>query len=65
MRKTFVDTRNGVSYTFDGSKVTAVSFDGEEVSEVLSNSLVSRLTAQGIPSALWRRKPPTRPSRGN
>lgn len=47
-RRTFVDTAKRISYTFDRQKetVTAVSFEGEEVCESITASLVERLTAQ-------------------
>jgi len=41
-------------YDRDSDSVTAFAENGEEATERMSSSLVERLTAQGVPSVLWK-----------
>ena len=56
--KAFYCREDGTKFRFDrDTNMIEVQPLGEEpVSEVLSDSLIERLTAQGVPSALWSRR---------
>jgi ribosomal protein L14 len=57
-QKAFFRREDGTMFRFDRNTnlIEVQPLDEKAVSEVLSDSLIKRLTAQGVPSALWSRR---------
>lgn len=57
--RTFLDARHGLTYRYHPKtdEVEAVPYEGDTTVEKMSLSLVERLSAQGVPSSLWKGSP--------